>query len=195
MMAGFIRHPSVKLSVIHILKSPFIRGDDEKPSFLLVNEKRVYRVMLTGFVSEKNQGVFTLDDGTGAVSVFGEFSGEPGDCARVIGRVRDYGNERIVSGEIVRRCANEWALLHRKEVVLNEGKEVKEGYVDVEVKRRAGITNSDIIREVSEKDNGEGVSVEEVVRSLGAEAESEIKRLIEEGELFEIRPGFVKVLK
>jgi len=192
------RYPAVRLSINHVLNSPIVKGDDERPSFITVNGRDVYRVMLTAFVSEREGRQFTIDDGTGSVSlsVFDEMEINPGDCVRVIGRVREYGNERMVSGEIVRKCSPEWAAVHKRKVLLEVGELSQRETPGVMVEgTHSRMTSSDIFREVEARDKGDGASIEEIIGVLGRKADYEIKRLVEEGELFEIRPGFVKVLK
>ena len=52
-----------------------------------------------------------------------------------------------------------------------------------------------VLKLVKNMDTGQGVSYEKIITSSGiGDCENIIKSLIEEGEIFEIRPGIVKVL-
>ena len=52
-----------------------------------------------------------------------------------------------------------------------------------------------IIEIIEQKDSGDGVGVDEIILESGIEnCEKIINNLLEEGEIFEIRPGTVKVL-
>lgn len=56
------------------------------------------------------------------------------------------------------------------------------------------LTEEDIIEKIRKLDKGEGVFIEDLTK-LSENSEKQVKNLLEQGEIFEIKPGRVKVLE
>jgi RPA family protein len=156
------------------------------------------RVNLIGTLIEKDVAGgfknFILDDGTSHVMVgvfeekenfMGDF--EIGSSIMVIGRLRDYLGDRYVVGEIIKKIEDKNILLMRSlELKMGELKEPRNGE---KIKLK-------IIDFVKAGDSGSGVFIEEVVKNMGrTDVESIISKMLESGELFQVRPGIVKVME
>jgi RPA family protein len=147
-----------------------------------------------------------LDDGSGSISarVFGEDLAKlagvnVGDVVLVIGRPREYGSEKYVLLEIIKKVENKkWIDVRRlelgvkREVIVEEKEEeTKEESIEESV---VGESIGDkIIEFVRNNDKGDGVDIQDIVNEF--KDEDEVKNLLIEGELFEVKPGRVKVLE
>jgi len=170
--------------------------------FLELGEKKIVRVNLIANVvdkfnseGEKKYASITLDDASGQIRIkaFGDDVGllkdiSQGDTLRVIGNVRDYNNEFYILPEIVKKIDPRWLLVRkleiqnlRKDIPLQGDSPLKDILLDK-------IKNSE--------DEG-GVEIDKVI--MGTEASpdlinSEIKKLLEEGLIYEPRPGKLRYL-
>ena len=131
----------------------------------------------------------------------------------IIGRPREFNNEKYIIPEIAKSIQNPmWIEVRKLELELNENfgvemndKEVKED----EAARNAAVheeakevnadvkSDSDIIYDLIKKlDAGNGVQIDEIIeKSNLADAEKLINILLENGNIFEVKPGKVKVLE
>lgn len=178
-------------------------------SSVRVNGIGISRVNIIATLIYKAEGAgFTgavIDDGTGKIPlrVFEEhkvFSkAEVGDLVLVIGKVREFGNERYIVPETVKKLENNvWMEVRKAEL----GSDIPEKDAGAGTKPVAsGAAEQDSINEevymlVKRLDSGEGVSVEEIVKNSGSEeAEKILNRLLESGDIFEVKPGKLKVLE
>lgn len=144
-----------------------------------------------------------------------------GNIVIVIGRLRIYENEKYIIPEIIRPLRNKnWLILRKKELEIKndtplskviktypEQKIIKKEQIKTEPqnikqelpskKPNADISNpyEKILNLVKSLDTGFGVSFEEIIMNSGINnCEEVIQNLIEEGEIFEVRPGILKVL-
>ncbi len=143
-----------------------------------------------------------------------------GQIVILIGRVREYNGEKYILAEIVRAIDDKkWVQVRKKElesevkdfeaknkdIVKEERKEFEN---TLESKKEVVIPKKDemvlqpqsnpyelVLGLIKSLDTGFGVSYEEVILdSKIKNCEEIITSLIEEGEIFEIRPGILKVL-
>ena len=208
------RQVAYKVRIADILKGEYIKEDgDWVPNYIMLGNKKVSRVNLVAVVVSKqelentNYQNLLIDDGSGKVSVrsFDEmtnFKGiNVGDFVLIIGRPREYLNEKYVVSEILKKIENPlWVEVRKME--LREGKDYTK-YGEAETKEETneeaieeeGI-NARIFKLIKEIDNGEGADTQDVITKLNVEkAEEIITKLLEYGEVFEIKPGKLKVLE
>ena len=143
---------------------------------------------------------------------------EIGDAVLVIGRPREYGAERYILPEIVKKIDAAWLRMRYKEIgvlgkinahdakVPNTDTSSREGVVvNNEEKNRLEAVNGEEIQEspteliclyIKNNDRGEGVDIQAIVEARVVEGvEKLISMLLRNGDVFEIRPGRVKVLE
>ena len=145
-----------------------------------------------------------------------------GAIVRVIGKPREFNGSVYLIPEIVKEFTDPSFVRMRKivlEIVAKKrGPIVKQ--VEKEVLKRSEISVSSIKEEeiteapidqgevsseknkfelligvIREKDTGDGADVEQVIESFEGDGEKLVKVLLEEGEIFEIKPGRIKVLE
>lgn len=143
-----------------------------------------------------------IDDGTGRISLrsFENLSlfskADVGDVVIVIGKVREYNNEKYILPEILKKIKNfEWFSLRKMEL---ESAKAPDSAKAGNLSDDGGKSNEDgdIFSLIRKADKGDGVSFEEVIKASGSRnAEEIINRLLCNGDIFEVRPGMLKVLE
>ena len=201
----FQRQVAYKVNISDILNCNFIK-DELSAGYIKVNGVNVSRVNIIATVvykpEETNFNAIVVDDGTGRISlrsfenndVFSKI--DVGDTSLIIGKIREYTNEKYVVPEIVKKINNfEWLNVRKLELV---GKTVADNakITDSVVEEIAVGSNEEVYSLIKSLDTGDGISIEEVIKkSSNKEAEKVINRLLENGDVFEIKPGKLKVLE
>lgn len=203
-MAQFKRETAVICMVDDLLRGDFVRTEGWNPSYFSTDFGPVSRVNLVGVVvSKEPAGGVILDDGSGKILLrsFGEPSFEnldAGDLILIIGRPRKYNEQKYVLPEIIRKIDHRWAAYRQVQLGILK-KSIRPGKKET----RLPIAESEkpvnyyqkILSFIIDLDDGGGADTEEVIKRSGApNGEVLIKKLIEEGEIFELRPGKLKVL-
>lgn len=146
-----------------------------------------------------------IDDGTSRISlrafenknIFSKI--DVGDLVLVIGKAREFNNERYLMPEIAKKL-NDIAWMEARKAELRN--------TPIEIRRESDVgpvldaasvepeINQQMCMLVRSLDNGNGVSVEEVIKKSGKnEAEKILSKLLENGDIFEVMPGRLKVLE
>jgi|SRR3989344_937989 len=152
-----------------------------------------------------------VDDGSSVIDVLifdnTVNNAQVGDLVQVIGNVGTIEGKKVIAGQIVKRLDNRrWLELRRLELgsALPEKQDVSSRDVSSQGSRIAEEAKPDdsgspaetILGLIRKLDSGKGANVDLVVRESRIEtAEKLINSLLEEGEIFEIRPGMLKVLE
>jgi RPA family protein len=198
----FKRHTAFKLKIGDVLSGSQIT-DGEKLKYIEINGKNVARVNLIANVvdkfiqdEEKKFASITLDDASGQIKLkaFGDDieklkSFEQGDTVLTIGMVREWNNEIYLTPEIVKKKEPEYLLLRKLENDLQKPKELDKKEVS-EVKDK-------IVEIIKREETNNGADVKNIITELGAKQEvvnQEIRKLLEEGTIYEPRPGKVRYL-
>ena len=151
---------------------------------------------------DQNYNSALIDDGTGKIllrtfentNLFSK--ADVGDVVLVIGKIREYNNERYILPEIVRKLEKfEWMNLRKIELKDNVIEQAKEP-VNEAVEESAKNIGEEIYLLIKKLDDGDGAAIEGVIKeSNNPDAEKIISRLLENGDVFEIKPGKLKVLE
>lgn len=202
----FKRHIAFKYRIGDLLVgNPVMNG--ERFSFLELGDKKIVRVNIVGNIVDKYEGQgeskflsFTLDDGSGQIKLksFGDdsakFSGlTQGQTVVVIGLMRHWNNEIYVAPETVREHDPRYLLVRKLEIDKEKSKDAPklERSQIVAIKDR-------ILTEIKASEGLGGVERESLILSLRDIApemiSQEIQKLLEEGIVFEPRPGKVRYL-
>ena len=194
------RNVAFKLRIGDILKGKPMM-DEGKFLFLELGDKKVNRVNLLAncvdkFVQDgdKKYATLTVDDASGQfkLKAFGEDVGMfenivQGDTLQIIGNVREWNGELYVIAEVVKKVDARW-LLVRKLEIQNARKDMP-------------VESSGLKGEIMEKIKGAesdgGIDMDTLVMDIeagGEVIEGEIKKLLEEGLIYEPRPGRLRYL-
>lgn len=155
----------------------FVESPDAPSAFMLSDGRMVRRVRMYGIAVGVNELV--IDDSSGSVLVR-TFGNAPdidiGVPVLVIGRPRMFEGEVYILGELIRSIDSAWLDFAKK----RWPKKAKK---------------PDPVSVVKGLDAGEGADYDEVVAKLGKGGEELVVHLLAVGELFETRPGKLKVLE
>ncbi len=205
-----------KIPVADILNSGFVKEEGFEPSHISHKYGNITRVNIMGIVVENTNNEFyegiIVDDGSGKIparsfekkGMFQNF--EIGNVVQLIGKIREYNGERYVGCEIVRKLdSKEWLNLRKKEQQLLDkiirtqdvmpAKKTEPAAATEEVVEISG-DNSKVFSIIKQLDSGNGADVDEVLKKAKvSQGEAIIKRLLMNGDVFEIRPGRLKTLE
>ncbi|MFH1211696.1 MAG: hypothetical protein V1659_02085 [Candidatus Woesearchaeota archaeon] len=200
------RQTAKKCSINHLLNSVFVKKAELEPGYFDSPVGELYRVNVFGVVVQKISNTeLVIDDGTGMMQLrfFNETPAVKlinlGDPVLVIGRPREYGNEKYIACEIISKIDGRWLELRKRE--LEQIKDVPKPTIQKQVeaaKQEKSAVKSDfelIYMAIKELDTGKGALIDDVIsRVRDPGAEKKIIGLIEAGEIFEITSGRIKLL-
>ncbi len=202
----FKRHIAYKLRVGDItIGKPIMDG--ERFSFLELGNKKIVRVNVVGNIVDRYQSEgeskyisLTLDDGSGQIrlKIFGDDVEKfkdiiQGQTILIIGLLRSFNNETYISPEIIKQMDPKYLLVRKLE---NEKNKVKDAQ-PLEQNQITAVKDK-ILETIKQSENEGGVEIDSIImnlRDISPEIiNQEIKRLLEEGIIFEPRPGKVRWL-
>lgn len=188
-----------------LIGKPIMEGD--RFQFLELGDKKIVRVNVIGNIVDKfnSEGeskfaTVTLDDGSGQIKLktFGDDTAKfekinQGQTVLVIGVLRNWNNETYISPEIIKEQDPKYLLVRKLEIE----KEKAASAPPVQREQMGAI--KDKILEVIKGAEGEGgVDMDNVIMKLRDTSpeiiNQEVKKLLEEGIIFEPRPGRVRWL-
>ena len=212
------RQVAHKLRIQDVIESPYVKQEGEwSPNYIEWGGVQVSRVNIIGvvvFADAEDNAVksITIDDGTGKILVrsFDELytfsNAQVGDMVLLIGRVREYNNEKYIMAEIVKHIDKQWVEVRKLELGgLAMVVPASPTHQEVETNKEAAAVPQEAVEEsatdvllnlIREHDKGEGAATEEIIaQSNNGDAEKIITSLLLEGEIFEVKPGRLKVLE
>ena len=198
------RQIAYKIRIKNILDSKYVKTEGFNPNYLETNGKEISRINLMGVVVQKsdlnNYNTLIIDDVTGKISARVFESNvlldriEISDAVLIIGRPREFSNEKYVLIELIKKIDPLWAKVRKLELVevkeennLSESGPVKEEVV-------TSSTNQ-IVKLIKELDKGHGVSIEDISSKDIEDIDKMINILLKGGDIFEVKPGKLKVLE
>jgi len=186
------RQIAYKLVIKEILDAPYVRTEGWGQSYLEVADAQVSRVNTAGIIIEQAVGRLLIEDSTGSIAV--EASNTPpevGTPVLVIGKVRE-GNQRILFAEIIKKLQSpEWIKLRSLEYSKRRSVLATKSH---EVPMTSNNLTQEVYNMIKSQDSGDGVDIQAVL-SRYPEGGKIAQNLIAEGEVFEIRPGRLKILE
>ncbi|MBU2560925.1 MAG: hypothetical protein KKD17_01415 [Nanoarchaeota archaeon] len=208
------RQVAYKVRVADIINNRYVKEEGWLPNYIAVRDKKVSRANLLGVIVSKSaqeDGVvsqsFILDDGSGRISLrFFETGAalDVGDIVNVMGRPREFGAERYIVPEIMKKVSDpKWVELRRMELALDAHviQKIKEepGPDVLSVEEEDFVdepsVSARLLEEIRKLDSGSGVGFDDISSVSSNDVESALKRLLEQGDIFEVRPGRYKVLE
>lgn len=199
-----MRQVAKHVYIKEIIEGTYEEKEGWEPNILHTGRGTVSRVNLIGTVIEMG-GQKALDDGTGQITLraFDEVPGlkdaRSGQVSLVIGRPRKYQDSLYLIPEVVRKVDPKWAQIRKHEL----GVPCEPSFVNISPKtdepseKPVFDNNAEhVIAIIAGLDEGDGAPMDQIIEEseLGEQAESIVEQLLLDGEIFEIRPGVVKVL-
>lgn len=182
--------------------------DEDKFLFLELGNKKISRVNIIGNIvdkfdsdGEKKYSFFTLDDGSGQIKLktFGEdvekFKEiQQGQTVVVIGVLRNWNDETYIQPEIIKEMESKYLLVRKLELE----KERKKNSKPIESKEEIVAIKDKILNSIKDSENEGGIDSDEIImkfREISSDLiNTEIQKLLEEGIIFEPRPGRLRYL-
>lgn len=206
------REIAYKVRIGDILEGRYVKEDGWKPNYVLREDgKRLSRVNVIGVVVSKNingMNSLFLEDSSARISVraFDDSRGldslEIGEVVLLIARPREYGNERYLAAEILKKIKDKrWIDVRKIELGGETVKKARAAEEDAKVEEETVEVDErslpqKIFSLIRELDGGDGVDIEAILKRIGSkDAERIISNFLKEGEIFEIRPGRIKILE
>jgi len=196
-----------KLRIGEILRGkPQVSIDEgrERFNFLELGDKKIVRVNVVANVvdkfmseGEKKFATLTLDDASGQITarIFGQdvemFKDiAQGNTIMMIGLLRVFNNEIYILPEILKMIDPRYLLIRKLEIE----KAMPKKEID---KEKILAVKDQIIARIKDEEKNEGIDTEKLIMEINANPEiinQEVRKLLEEGIIYEPRPGRVRYL-
>lgn len=218
------RQTAFKIRISDLLSGKYTSPGGWEPSYISVGGVNVSRANIMGVVVAKqssemagNESIM-LDDGSGRISVRSfeqkDFSGiKVGELVMLIGRPKEYGNEVYIVPEIIKALSDrrwvdvrkaEFGITSKKSDYAQTGEKetgpIENGFFEdrtktEDIEKEAESPIEKILSMIKDMDKGDGSDFDSVIKNSHVEnAEARIKDLLKKGEIFELRPGKLKIL-
>ncbi len=199
MANDFKRQTAYKLKIGDIFKGKNV-FDGNRFNFIELGERRIARVNIVAnvverYTSQEKQYVsLTIDDASGQIrmKIFGDdvlkFNNiSQGDTILVVGLLRYYNDEIYITPEIIKKQDTRYLLVRKLELE----KTIKK------IDPQEILVLVDKILDQIKKAEPEGISQEKLILELNESPDlinQEIKKALEDGIIYESRPGIVRWL-
>jgi len=195
------REVARKVNIGSIISGKYVKTEGWQANYVEVKGERISRVNIVAIVIEKipENKTIIIDDGSGRINVrsFEETNfmdkANIGDVILLIGRLREFNNEKFISPEIIKKIDNKWLEVRKAELSKNKANKVEETLVNEEDIGEDISVVEIMLKKIKENDKGNGVLVEAVVNNQ--DDEKLIEKMLQDGIIFEIRPGKIKILE
>lgn len=195
------RNVAYKLRIGDILKSKPIVNEG-KLLFLELGDKRIVRVNVIANVvdkyfndGEKKYASITIDDASGQLKLkaFGDDITAlkditQGDTLQIVGLMREYNSELYITPEVAKKVDPKWLLVRKLEI-----QNLKK---DIPLSPNAPVRDI-ILEKIKTADSKGGIDKEQLILDIEASPDlinAEIKHLLEDGMIYEPRPGVLRYL-
>lgn len=204
------RETAHKLRIGDLLRGQQIfeqsESTNQRLQFIELGNKRILRINIIGNVVDKYESEgerrfasITLDDGSGQIRarLFGDdiskFSSiSQGDTLIIIGLLRSFNQELYILPEIIKKTDPKYLLVRKLEIEKEMPKQLTH-----EQKQEVRALRDEVIDLIKNAEEKEGIDKEEIIMKLKANPVligQEIQKLLEEGIIYEPRPGRVRYL-
>ena len=182
--------------------------DAERFAFLELGDKKIIRVNVIGNIvdrydssGERKYTFITIDDGSGQIKLkaFGDDISRleginQGLTVVVIGTLRNFNDETYIAPEIVKEQNPKYLMVRKLE--LEKGKSAS--LPTPTEKKEVTAIKDKILEKIKTAEDGGGIEIDKIIMDLRETSpemiNQEIKKLLEEGIIFEPRPGKLRWL-
>jgi RPA family protein len=184
--------------------------DGERFSFIELGDKRIVRVNIVGNIvdrydvtGERKYTFLTIDDGSGQIKIkaFGDDAAKleginQGLTVVIIGTLRHFNDETYISPEIVKEMDAKYLLVRKLELEKNKSASMPAA-TETQKKELVAVKDK-ILEKIKNAEPDGGAEVDKIIMDLKESSpdiiNQEIKKLLEEGIVFEPRPGKLRWL-
>ncbi len=197
------RQTAYKLRIGDLSKGKSIM-EEGRLRFVELGDRQIYRVNIIANIidryaseGEKKYLFFTIDDASGQIrlKIFGEDIERfkditQGNSVRVIGTIKAFNNENYISPEIIKVVDPRHLLVRKLELDMEKSQKPVDKKEIIAIKDR-------IIEMVKNAESEGGLEADKIIMAIDTSPQiinQEITRLLEEGVLYEPRPGKIRFL-
>lgn len=203
----FRRQTAFKCSISDINKGMFVRKPGWESNYVMTDYGDFSRINIISVVISREDNSLVLDDGSGQlVARFFEKQIpediDVGHVVIIIGRPREFNAVVYLSPEIIKNIDKRWISYRKKELSLI--KKIRDvSTLKTEKRPEPQLIESEttmnskerIIKLISELDSGQGAEMDNIIRlSKIGNCEEILNDMIMKGEIYEIRPGKIKII-
>ncbi len=181
--------------------------DEDRFSFLELGDRKIIRVNVAGNIIDKFESdgekkflTLTLDDGSGQIKLksFGDDVNKFREISQgltviIIGVLRYWNNEIYIAPEIIKEQDPKYLLIRKLEIEKEKSKDP----VQI-IKERIVAVKDKILGTIKDAEPEEGIETDKIIMGLRDISPTiinqEIQKLLDEGIIFEPRPGKVRYL-
>ena len=198
----FDRQTAQIIGIQDILTGDYVKEEGWQPNYIVVGARKVSRVNIIGTIVDKGENQTSVDDGNASISLRSfenpDFfkSIEIGDTVVVVGKPRQFNDEKYIAIEILKKTDPGWLKVRQKQLEIMPEPEapVTTKTEEVIVEEVVVVDQEDkLIQKIRELDQGQGIETQKLLNE--GFSEQDINRLLENGEIFEISPGKLKILE
>ena len=203
-MATITRATAKICPLKYLSEGTFVTQEGWQPNYIQVGGEHISRVNIIGIVVEKpTPNTFFIDDGTGSMRVV-DFTMttstaalQVGDPVLLIARPRKTEDDLFLAAEIVRKkqLVDQPELVEQRQALLQKFIPQEKKVEEEAPPQASSMTGDDILEFLRKKDTGEGCPTDELIEYFGKDVEESIQTLLSMGEIYELRPGMLKVLE
>ncbi len=182
--------------------------DGDRFSFVELGDRKIVRVNIVGNIvdkydseGDKKYSFLTLDDGSSQIKIkaFGDDVSllkniNQGLTVVVIGRLRSFNNEIYLSPEIVKEIDPKYLLIRKLELE----KSRSDSTPAPKDKKEITAIKDKILNKIKKAEESGGIEIDKIIMEIKESSpkiiNQEIKKLLEEGIIFEPRPGKLRWL-
>jgi len=205
------RETAYKIKIGDLLRANQIFEESEAQNkrlqFVELGDKKILRINIVANIIDKYNSeteskfaTITIDDGSGQIRarVFGEDINKfenlnQGDTIILIGLLRSYNQELYIMPEIIKKQNPKYLLVRKLELEKETPKPITP-----EQKKEVKALRDEIIDKIKSSEENEGIDKDEIIMSLKNNnpqiITQEINKLLEEGIIYEPKPGRVRYL-
>lgn len=226
------RSTAYRIKLKNIINSNYEKREGFNPSVIKYNNLEISRVNIIASVvgkyltDDQNYCAITLDDGSETIRIK-NFGAEVniiknvdiGDIVRVIGKIKEYNDEKYIVGELVKKINPNWLIVNELQLTSNsennnskinessneinsikvEENTDEEEIISISSSEENSSINikQEILNYIKNNDSGSGVMMD-IVTSTIKEENDKIKdalfELLKVGEIYEPKKGILKIL-
>ncbi|MDD5331815.1 MAG: OB-fold nucleic acid binding domain-containing protein [Candidatus Nanoarchaeia archaeon] len=214
--------PSTKIWISNLLNGNYIKQLGEfEPNYVQVKDEQIFKInivatIINKFQSEDNNYVaLTIDDNSGIIRIksWAEDAKKIikfniGDHILVIAKPKEYNNELYLAPSVIKLVEDpNLELMYKAEIFKKYGKPetitLKETIQQTEEIKQEKVENvnesarQDILNFIEKNSNSDGIKIDFIIQNSKlneAETEKIIQELLKEGELFQPKPTFIKII-
>lgn len=185
-----LRNTAYHIRISDILLNDYVK--EQGRSYLKFDGKEITRVNIIGMVVAKDNNSARMDDGSALVSLI-EFDSSNlerasvGDVVLVVGRIWESDSQRFIVPEIIKKTDRGWMRVRAHELGIRKPEKLPS-------QKFAETAEKNTLDFIRERDKGSGVGIDVIIREKKIR-EDDIQGLLKSGEIFLVKPGYVKVLE